>query len=312
MALTSRGRESRAAPKSCQFGIDFSKFAQDVGPTMRHAWGPCVVLGTAKAKGDMAMIDRRTVATGLAASAAASLISIPDIATAAAPIKARNVVLVHGLFADGSCWTEVIARLQAAGLNVTAVQNPLTTLPEAVASAVRVLDRQDGPTVLVGHSFSGMIVTEAGVHPTVSALVYVAARAPDAGEDYTELAKTFPTPPASAGIVFDGDEGRLSEEAFLRDFAGDLPQAKAKVLYAVQEPFHKALLAGKTTQAAWHSKPSYYAVSTQDRTINPDLERFMAKRMGAKTVEINASHLALISHPEEVSRLILEAAGQMV
>jgi len=98
-----------------------------------------------------------------------------------------------------------------------------------------------------------MIVTEAGVHPNVSALVYVAARAPDAGEDYTALAKTYPTPPASAGVVFDGDEGRLSEEAFLRDFAGDLPEAKAKVLYAVQEPFHKALLTGKTTHAAWRT-----------------------------------------------------------
>ena len=162
-----------------------------------------------------------------------------------APTKARNVVLVHGLFADGSCWSEVIARLQAAGLNVTSVQNPLTTLPEAVASVQRVLERQDGPTVLVGHSFAGMIVTEAGVHPNVSALVYVAARAPDAGEDYAALANTFPTPPASAGIVFDGDEGRLSEAAFLRDFAGDLPEAKAKVLYAVQEPFHKALLTGQ-------------------------------------------------------------------
>jgi len=165
-----------------------------------------------------------------------------------APVKARNVVLVHGLFADGSCWSEVIARLQAAGLNATAVQNPLTTLPEAVASAERVLARQDGPTVLVGHSFSGMIVTEAGVHPNVSALVYVAARAADAGEDYTALAKTYPTPPATAGIVFDGDEGRLSEEAFLRDFAGDLSAGTAKVLYAVQEPFQKALLTSKTTQ----------------------------------------------------------------
>jgi pimeloyl-ACP methyl ester carboxylesterase len=164
--------------------------------------------------------------------------------------------------------------------------------------------------VLVGHSFSGMIVTEAGVHPNVSALVYVAARAPDAGEDYTALAKTFPTPPASAGIVFDGDEGRLSEAAFLRDFAGDLPEAKAKVLYAVQQPFQKALLTGKTTQAAWRSKPSFYAVSTEDRTIDPDLERFMAKRMGAKTIEVKASHLSLISHPDEITQLILEAAGQ--
>jgi pimeloyl-ACP methyl ester carboxylesterase len=254
-------------------------------------------------------MNRRTF-VGMVAVAAAGTFFQESAATAAPVPKARNVVLVHGLFADGSSWSEVIARLQKAGLNATSVQNPLTTLPEAVASAERVLARQDGPTVLVGHSFSGMIVTEAGVHPNVSALVYVAARAPDAGEDYAALAKTYPTPPASAGIVFDGDEGRLSEEAFLRDFAGDLPEAKAKVLYAVQDPFNKALLAGKTTHAAWRSKPSFYVVSTEDRTINPDLERFMAKRMGAKTIEVKASHLSLISHPEEITRLILEAAGQ--
>jgi pimeloyl-ACP methyl ester carboxylesterase len=252
-------------------------------------------------------INRRTFSAALVAGAA-SLTSIRGMSATAAPSKARNVVFVHGLFADGSSWSEVISRLQAAGLNATSVQNPLTTLPEAVASAQRVLARQDGPTVLVGHSFSGMIVTEAGVHPNVSALVYVAARAPDAGEDYAALAKKYPTPPASAGIIFDGDEGRLSEEAFLRDFAGDLPEAKAKLLYAVQEPFQKALLTGKTTQAAWRSKPSFYAVSTEDRTINPDLERFMAKRMGAKTIEVKASHLSLISRPDEIARLILEAA----
>src|SRR6266436_2223342 len=166
-------------------------------------------------------MNRRTFVSMVAAGATSTLFQ-GAAATAQPPTKARNVVLVHGLFADGSSWSEVIARLQAAGLNATAVQNPLTTLPEAVASAERVLARQDGPTVLVGHSFSGMIVTEAGMHPNVSALVYVAARAPDAGEDYTALAKTFPTPPASAGIVFDGDEGRLSEAAFLRDFAGGL------------------------------------------------------------------------------------------
>jgi len=258
------------------------------------------------------MMNRRFFSAAMAAGAVASLISTRGMAASLAPMRARNVVLVHGLFADGSCWSEVIPRLQAVGFNATAVQNPLTTLPDAVAAAQRVLARQDGPTVLVGHSFSGMIVTEAGMHPNVSALVYVAARAPDAGEDYTALAKTFPTPPASSGIVFDGDEGRLSEAAFLRDFAGDLPEAKAKVLYAVQEPFQKALLTGKTTQAAWRSKPSFYAVSTEDRTINPDLERFMAKRMGAKTIEVKASHLSLISHPDEITRLILEAAGQPV
>ena len=253
-------------------------------------------------------MDRRTFVSGTGAVAVSSL--LVGAAGAQAVPKAKNVVMVHGLFADGSCWSEVIPRLQAAGLNVTCVQNPLTTLPEAVASAQRVLARQDGPTVLVGHSFSGMIVTDAGVHPKVSALVYVAARAPDAGEDYTALAKKFPTPPATAGIIFDGDEGRLSEEAFLRDFAGDVPEAKARVLYAVQWPFHKALLTGKTTHAAWRSKPSWYAVSTEDRTINPDLERFMAKRMGAKTIEVNASHVSLISQPETIARLILEAAGQ--
>jgi pimeloyl-ACP methyl ester carboxylesterase len=254
-------------------------------------------------------MNRRTfVGLTAAATAASSLLSRTACAQPAP--KAKNVVLVHGLFADGSCWSEVIPQLQAKGLNVTAVQNPLTTLPEAVDAALRVLARQDGPTVLAGHSFSGMIVTEAGVHPNVSALVYVAARAPDADEDYTALAKTFPTPPATAGIVFDGDEGRLSEEAFLHDFAGDLPAAKARALYAVQWPFRKALLTGKTTHAAWRSKPSWYAVSTEDRTINPDLERFMAKRMGAKTIEVKASHVSLISQPATIANLILEAAAQ--
>ena len=253
------------------------------------------------------MIDRRHLTAAMLASGAAAL--APGLLKAA-PAKAANVVFVHGLFADGSCWSDVIARLQARGLNCTSVQNPLTTLPEAVAAAQLVLDRQDGPTVFVGHSFSGMIVSEAGVHPNVASLVYVAARAPDAGEDYTALAKNFKTPPATAGIVFDGDQGRLSETAFLHDFAGDLPRSKAMVLYAVQQPFRKELLAGKTTKAAWRSKPSFYAVSTEDRTIDPDLERFMAKRMGAKTIELKASHLSLISQPAVISQLILEAAGQ--
>jgi pimeloyl-ACP methyl ester carboxylesterase len=262
-----------------------------------------------KIHGDPGAMNRRTFSAALAGAAGASLLS-RALAADGPPVTARNVVLVHGLFADGSCWSEVIGRLQAAGLNATAVQNPLTTLPEAVEAARRVLALQDGPTVLVGHSFSGMIVTEAGVDPKVSALVYVAARAPDEGEDYAALARRYPTPPASAGIVFNGEEGRLSEAAFLRDFAGDLPEAKARVLYAVQQPFQKTLLTGKTTHAAWRSKPSYYAVSTEDRTINPDLERFMAKRMGAKTIEVKASHLSLISHPEEIAALILEASGR--
>jgi pimeloyl-ACP methyl ester carboxylesterase len=252
-------------------------------------------------------MDRRTFVSLAAATAAIS--QMPHTAVGETSAKARNVVLVHGLFADGSSWSGVIPRLQAAGLNVTSVQNPLTTLPDAVDAATRVLARLEGPTVLAGHSFSGMIVTDAGVHPNVSAVVYVAARAPDAGEDYATLAKKFPAPPASTGIVFDGDEGRLSEEAFLRDFAGDVPKEKARALYAVQWPFHKDLLSGRAVHAAWRTKPSWYAVSTEDRTINPDLQRFMAKRMGAKTIEVKASHVSLISQPEMIANLILDAAG---
>jgi pimeloyl-ACP methyl ester carboxylesterase len=256
------------------------------------------------------MLDRRSFNTRfMAVAASQAIMPAAALASKAALPNARNVVLVHGLFADGSCWSDVIARLQPHGLNVTSVQNPLTTLPEAVAAATKVLDRQDGATVFVGHSFSGMILTEAGVHPNVSALVYVAARAPDAGEDYAALAAKYPTPPASAGIVYDGDEGRLTEQAFRRDFAGDIPAARVKILYAVQQPFQKALLTGKTTNAAWRSKPSFYAVSTEDRTINPDLERFMAKRMGATTIEVRSSHLSLISHPDAIAGLILDAAG---
>jgi pimeloyl-ACP methyl ester carboxylesterase len=256
------------------------------------------------------MMDRRMFLRLLAAASAAEPLWW-NPARAADPVPtAASVVLVHGLFADGSCWSGVIPRLQAAGLEVTSVQNPLTTLDEAVTAAQRVLARQTGPIVLVGHSFAGMIVTEAGTDPKVSALVYVAARAPDAGEDYTALAMRYPTPPATAGIVYDGDEGRLSEAAFLRDFAGDLPEEQAKVLYAVQEPFHRALLTGRTKQAAWRSKPSFYAVSTQDRTINPDLQRFMATRMGAETIEVKASHLSLVSQPDLIASLILKAAGR--
>lgn len=261
--------------------------------------------------GEHQVVDRRTFVSSLADGglAVASFVTAQDTSPAPKTIRVQNVVLVHGLFADCSCWSEVITRLQAVGMNVTSVQNPLTTLEDAVAETQRVLDRQDGPTVPAGHSFSGMIVTEVGVDPKVSAVVYVAARAPDAGEDYTALAKKFPTPPASAGIIFDGDEGRLTEVEFLRDFASDLPEARARVLYAVQQPFHKTLLTSKTKHAAWRSKPSFYAVSTEDRTINPDLERFMAKRMGAKTIEVKASHLSLISHPDDIANLILQAGG---
>ena len=257
---------------------------------------------------DTPRMNRRIFTAGLAAGAAAAWLSSSAGVRAAETI--RNVVLVHGAYADGSCWSDVIAQLQQAGLNATAVQHPLTTLEAGVEATQRALALQDGPTVLVGHSFAGMIVTQAGLDPKVSALVYVAARAPDAGEDYTALAKTYPTPPASAGLVWSNGYGKLAEPAFLQDFANGVDPARARVLYAVQGPISGRLFSGKVTQAAWRSKPSWYAVSRVDRTIDPDLERFMAKRMKATTIELDAGHLSLISHPDAITRLILQAAGR--
>src|SRR5882724_11751994 len=251
-------------------------------------------------------MDRRTFAVTLLAGVATSLIARASQAQAGS--RAHNVVLVHGAYADGSSWSEVIPLLQHAGLNVTAVQNPLTSLADDVEATRRILALQDGPTVLVGHSWAGTVITEAGIDPKVSALVYVAARAPDASEDYTALAAKFPTPPASAGLVKSGGFAQLNEEAFLGDFAGDIEPAKARILYAVQGPISDTLFSGKTTNAAWRSKPSWYAISTEDRTIPPELERFMADRMKAKTIEVKASHLSLISHAHEVTDLILDAA----
>jgi pimeloyl-ACP methyl ester carboxylesterase len=231
-------------------------------------------------------------------------------AQTATPVEARNVVLVHGAWADGSSWAEVIPLLQAVGLKVTAVQNPLTSLADSVAATRRALALQDGPTVLVAHSWGGTVISETGNDPKVTALVYVAARAPDAGEDFVALSGKFPVGPVRAGVQEHDGFTTISEEAFLRFFANGVAHKKAEVLYAVQEPTAASLLGERTTAAAWHSKPSWYAVSKLDQTINPDLERFVAKRMNATTVEVNAGHLSLVSHPREIADLILAAAGR--
>ena len=222
--------------------------------------------------------------------------------------KNPSVVLVHGAYADGSSWSEVIKRLQAEGFAVTAVQNPLSSLADDAAHTRRILALQVGPVILAGHSFAGTVITEAGTHPAVAGLVYVAARAPDAGEDYAALAGRFPVPPASAGLVYADGYGALTRDAFLNDFANGVEPALARVLYAVQGHVSAALFHERTTVAAWQSKPTWYAVSQRDRTISPELQRFMAGRMGAATVEIDAGHLALVTHPEEVTRLITTAA----
>lgn len=226
---------------------------------------------------------------------------------AAAEPRIKNVVLVHGFYADGSCWSDVIGRLQQKGLNVRAVQNPLTTLADDVAATRRILDLQDGPTVLVGHSWGGMVISEAGIHPKVASLVYVAARAPDAGEDWAALGARYPKAPAAAGLIHADGHAWLSEEAFLKDFAGDVDPARARILFATQGQISDTISSSVTTQAAWRSKPTSYVVATKDRTIPPELQRFVAARMKAQTIEVPSSHVAMISHPKEVSDLILEA-----
>ncbi len=257
------------------------------------------------------MLNKRSFMKSTIAGVAALLLTHAAFAEdVAKPAPVKNVVLVHGAYADGSCWSEVIERLQKAGLHVTAVQNPLSSLADDVEATRRILALQDGPTILVGHSWAGTVISEAGTDPKVAGLVYVAARAPDAGEDYGALAGKFPTPPASAGLIKSGGFAQLSEEAFLRDFAGDINPVKAKVMYAEQGRISDTLFASRTTQAAWRSKPTWYAVSTNDRTTSPQLERFLAQRMKARTIEIASSHLSMLSHPDEIANLILEAAGQ--
>jgi pimeloyl-ACP methyl ester carboxylesterase len=242
----------------------------------------------------------------------AGLIAIPVSLAQAQPapaVKATNVVLVHGAWADGSSWAEVIPILQAAGLKVTAVQNPLTSLADSVAATRRALALQDGPTVLVAHSWGGTVISEVGAAPKVTSLVYIAARAPDADEDFVALSAKFPAGAVRAGIEVHDGFTTLSEESFLKYFANGVDHDKAEVLYAVQWPTAASIFAGRTSVAAWRSKPSWYAVSKDDQTINPDLERFLARRMNATTVELDAGHLSLVSHPKDVANLILAAAG---
>ncbi len=248
--------------------------------------------------------DERTVSGALTSIQASTALT----SAAGSGESIRNVVLVHGAYADGSSWHEVIERLQRAGLTVTAVQNPLVSLADDAAHTDWLLDRQDGPTILVGHSFAGTVITQTGMHPVVAGLVFVAARAPDIGEDFGALAKMFPAPPASAGLVYQDGFGSLSEEAFLHDFANGVDPAKARALYAVQGRVSDTLFADRTTMAAWKSKPSWYAISTQDRTISPELQRFLARRMDATTIEIDSGHLTIITHPQQITQLIFDAA----
>jgi pimeloyl-ACP methyl ester carboxylesterase len=245
----------------------------------------------------------RLAAVAIALSACAASLG----AVASPPV--RNVVLVHGAFADGSSWAKVIPILQAKGFNVTAVQNPLTSLADDVAATQRVLAQQDGPVILVGHSWGGVVITEAGMDPKVVGLVYVAAFGPDQGEVVGDLGKPYPPPPALAAPIVD-KQGflSLSTDAVVKHFASDLPEKEARVLAATQGPIAGAAFGAQVSSVAWKTKPSWFVVSKLDGAIAPDLERFFAKRMKATTTELSTSHVAMLSQPAAVATVIMDAA----
>src|SRR3984957_16975553 len=221
-----------------------------------------------------------------------------------------NIVLVHGAWADGSSWSGVIERLQAHGYRVPAPQFPLTALADDVARLRQVLDIQDGPTIVVGHSYGGHVITALGADaPNVAGLVYIAAFGLDQGESLGGLLSQGPVTPALAHLSTDKQGfGWLSEDDFVRHFGGDVDPVKAKVLYAVQQPIAMSIFEEPMGVPAWKSLPSWYLVATEDQALPPDAERLFASRMGATTVEIPSSHVAMVSHPDEVARLITTAA----
>lgn len=244
--------------------------------------------------------------TRIAAALALTSATIAAPAAMAAPVK--NIVLVHGFFADGSGWQGVADILTRDGFNVAVVQQPETSLAEDVKATNSIVNALDGDSILVGHSYGGVVITEAGNNAKVKGLVYVAAFAPDAGESLLTLVKK--TPPASEGVKATADGQLYFDHAlFHADFAADLPAAQANFMARAQVLPAVQTAAAPVTQAAWKTKPSWAIVSTADRTVNPDLERFMAKRAGSKITEINGSHVTFIVHPAEVAKVIEQAAG---
>jgi len=230
-------------------------------------------------------------------------------ATDSVATRIKNVVLVHGAWADGSSWVKVIPLLEKAGLNVVAVQNPLMSLADDVATTKRAIALQDGPVLLVGHSYGGVVITEAGNDPKVVGLVYVAAFAPDAGQALGDLGKEFPPAPGGAEVRPDSAGFlKITTKGVVESFAQDLPMQARRVLAVTQGPTNAGAFGGKVTSAAWKAKPSWYVVASNDRMIQPDLERKFAKAMGAKTITLPSSHVPMLSHPAAVAQLIIDAA----
>jgi pimeloyl-ACP methyl ester carboxylesterase len=219
----------------------------------------------------------------------------------------KNVVLVHGAFADGSGWEAVANILKNDGYKVSVVQHPETSYADDQKYTKAAIDAMGGPVVLVGHSYGGSVITEAGNHPNVGALVYIAAFALDEGESCASIEQGLP----QASKAFKPDSNGnwwIEQEHFAADFAGDIPSEKAAFMAVSQVPISTDAFTHKVTSPAWKTKPTWYMVATADRSINPDQERMMAKRANAKTIEVNSSHVAYISHAKETAKLIEEAA----
>lgn len=219
-----------------------------------------------------------------------------------------TIVFVHGLWADGSCWNKLINPLMDKGYNVIAVQNPTTSLAEDVAATKTAIDRASGDVILVGHSWGGFVITEAGADPRVKALVYIAAFAPDKGETILALSEKFAATELEKFLQQTNGTLTVSREGIGKVFAGDLTAKEQDAVFAVQQPASPKLFGDVGANAAWKTKPSWYIVAGEDKTINPELEKFMAKRANAKTTVLKASHVAMLSKPKEVLSVILEAA----
>lgn len=225
--------------------------------------------------------------------------------------KAMNakptIVFVHGLWADGTSWNKVITPLVEDGFEVISVQNPTTSLEEDVAATNAAIERAKGDVILVGHSWGGFVITESGVHPKVKGLVYIAAFAPDKGETVPTLSANAAATQLSDFLKETNGLLTVSKEGVAKAFAGDLSKSEQEMIYAVQQPASPKVFAGVSQQAAWKTKPSWHVVASEDKTINPKLEEWMAKRAKSKITVLNAGHVAMLSKPKEVLAVILDA-----
>ena len=245
---------------------------------------------------------------------AAALLTASPTATPAADADAVNVILVHGAFADGSAWNKVTPKLEAKGLKAWAVQLPETSFQEDVAATKRMISAAKGPVVLVGHSYAGAVITAAADgEPSVKSLVYVSALVPDKGESGAELFGKYPTAGAKNIKPQTGDYLWLDPAAFRESFCQDIPMAEARLMAAAQKPINKAAFGGKlTVEAAWHTLPSWFILTTNDRMVAPELQKFEAARMKSTVIEVASSHVPFLAKPDAVVKAIVAAAAVKV